>query len=36
MFLFYLTFLPVFFSPLNQTLHDRVARAVVIDLKADV
>ena len=36
MFLFYLTFLPAFFSPWHQTLHDRMGRAVVIDLKADV
>ena len=35
MFLFYLTFLPAFFSPRHQTLHDRMSRAVVIDLKAD-
>ena len=30
MFLLYLTFLPAFFSPLRQTLHDRLARTVVI------
>jgi len=31
-FLLYLTFLPAFFSPLRQTLHDRLSGAVVIDL----
>lgn len=35
MFLFYLTFLPAFFSPIHQTLHDRIARAVVVDLRVD-
>ena len=34
LFLFYITFLPVFFSPLRQTLHDRLSGAVVIDLRA--
>ena len=33
MFLFYLTFLPAFFSPLRQTLHDRLSGAVVIDIR---
>ena len=35
MFVFYITFLPAFFTPLRQTLHDRMGKAVVIDLKAD-
>jgi len=30
MFLFYLTFIPAFFTPLRQTLHDRLARTVVV------
>ena len=31
MFLFYLTFLPAYFTPLRQTLHDRLGRSVVVD-----
>ena len=34
LFLFYITFLPAFFSPLRQTLHDRFSGSVVIDLRA--
>ena len=34
LFLFYITFLPAFFSPLRQTLHDRLSGSVVIDLRA--
>ncbi len=30
LFLFYITFLPAFFSPLRQTLHDRLGRVVVV------
>ncbi len=33
LFLFYITFLPAFFSPLRQTLHDRLGGSVVIDLR---
>ncbi len=35
-FLLYLTFLPAFFSPWHQTLHDRVSRALVVNIEADV
>ncbi len=31
MFLFYVTFLPAFFSPLRQTLHDRLVQTVVVE-----
>jgi uncharacterized RDD family membrane protein YckC len=34
MFVFYVTFLPAWFTPLRQTLHDRIAKTVVIDLRA--
>jgi len=33
MFLFYITFLPAFFTPLRQTLHDRLARTVVVNVE---
>jgi uncharacterized RDD family membrane protein YckC len=33
LFLFYLTFLPAFFSPLRQTLQDKLAGSVVIDMR---
>ena len=33
MFVLYLTFLPAFFSPLRQTLHDRLAGTVVVDVE---
>jgi len=32
-FLFYVTFLPAFFTPWRQTLHDKLARSVVIDIR---
>ena len=31
MFVFYVTFLPAFFTPLRQTLHDRLSRTVVVE-----
>jgi uncharacterized RDD family membrane protein YckC len=30
--LFYIGFLPAFFSPTRQTLHDRVSRSVVVNV----
>ncbi len=33
LFLFYIPFLPAFFTPLKQTLHDRLAGSVVIDAR---
>ena len=33
MFVFYVTFLPAFFTPLRQTLHDRLAGTVVVDVE---
>ncbi len=33
LFLFYITFLPAFFTPLRQTLHDKIAFSAVIDLR---
>jgi uncharacterized RDD family membrane protein YckC len=33
LFLFYLTFLPAFFSPLRQTIHDRLAGTLVVDTR---
>ncbi len=35
MFLMYVTFLPAWFTPLRQTLHDRLARTVVIRVARD-
>ena len=33
MFVFYLTFLPAFFTPLRQTLHDRLAGTLVVNVE---
>jgi len=33
LFLFYLTFLTAFFTPQRQTLHDRMAKSIVIDMR---
>ena len=34
MVVFYITFLPAWFTPLRQTLHDRLAKTIVVDLRA--
>jgi uncharacterized RDD family membrane protein YckC len=31
---FYITFLPAWFTPLRQTLHDRLGKTVVVNLEA--
>ncbi len=33
MFVFYLTFLPAFFTPLRQTLHDRLGGTLVVNVE---
>ncbi len=33
LFLFYITFLPAFFTPWRQALHDRLARSAAIDIR---